>query len=135
MFLGARSCWRNIRKPRSGIFMPLWTIGSINSPAQARWRPQINVFQGQCMNKSDSSHAFTPELARSIYRKAYLLNRTDQRFRAMLTTGELTVAYYPVRGPEVTAAAALSVLQPGEQRVPTDRGLPVSLANGNPYPL
>src|SRR3546814_4558692 len=97
MFLGARSCWRNIRKPRSGIFMPLWTIGSINSPAQARWRPQINVFQGPCMNKSDYSHAFPPELARSFYRKAYLINRTDKRFRAMLTKGELAVAHRTVR--------------------------------------
>src|SRR3546814_18481733 len=112
--------------------MPLWTIGSINSPAQARWRPQINVFQGQCMNKSDSSHAFTPELARSIYRKAYLINRTDQRFRAMLTNGELAVAYYPVRGQEVTAAAALSALQPDDYLVTTYRGLPASLAHGIP---
>src|SRR3546814_18588673 len=85
MFLGARSCWRNIRKPRSGIFMPLWTIGSINSPAQARWRPQINGFQGQCMNKSDSSKAFTPEIERTNKRKANLINSTHQRYRAMLT--------------------------------------------------
>src|SRR3546814_11346840 len=111
MFLGARSCWRNIRKPRSGIFMPLWTIGSINSPAQTRWRPQINVFQGQCMTKSDSSHAFTPELARSIFRKAYLINLTYTRFRGMLTNGDLIVEYYPFSGQQVPADACLYPFQ------------------------
>jgi len=87
------------------------------------------------MNKSDSSHAFTPELARSIYRKAYLINRTDQRFRAMLTNGELAVAYYPVRGQEVTAAAAMSALQPEDYLVTTYRGLHDSLAKGIPSRL
>src|SRR3546814_14094304 len=87
-----------------------------------------DVCSSDLMNKSDSSHAFTPELARSIYRKAYLINRTDQRFRAMLTNGELAVAYYPVRGQEVTAAAALSALQPEDYLVTTYRGLHESLA-------
>lgn len=87
------------------------------------------------MNKSDPSHAFTPELARSIYRKAYLINRTDQRFRAMLTNGELAVAYYPVRGQEVTAAAAMSALRPEDYLVTTYRGLHDSLAKGIPSRL
>ncbi len=87
------------------------------------------------MNRSDSSHAFTAELARSIYRKAYLINRTDQRFRAMLTNGELAVAYYPVRGQEVVAAAAMSALQPEDYLVTTYRGLHDSLAKGIPSRL
>lgn len=44
------------------------------------------------MNKPASSPSLSPDVARTIYRKAYLINRTDERFRAMLTNGELAVA-------------------------------------------
>src|SRR3546814_6177831 len=53
----------------------------------------------------------------------------------MLTNGELAVAYYPVRGQEVTAAAALSALQPEDYLVTTYRGLHDSLAKGIPSRL
>src|SRR3546814_6246835 len=53
----------------------------------------------------------------------------------MLTNGELAVAYYPVRGQEVTAAAALSALQPEDYLATTYRGLHDSLAKGIPSRL
>jgi len=87
------------------------------------------------MNKTPSATSLSPEMARIIYRKAYLINRTDERFRAMLTNGELAVAYYPVRGHEVIAAAAMAALEPDDYLVTTYRGLHDSLAKGIPSRL
>ncbi len=71
----------------------------------------------------------------AIYRKAYLVNRTDERFRSMLSKGELAVAYYPVRGQEVLAAAAMQALNQDDYLVTTYRGLHDSLAKGIPSRL
>jgi len=76
-----------------------------------------------------------PEILLAIYRKACLINRTDERFRTMLTRGELAVAYYPVRGQEVLAAAAMQTLRPTDYLVTTYRGLHDSLAKGVPSRL
>lgn len=87
------------------------------------------------MNKPASSHSLSSEMSRTIYRKAYLINRTDERFRAMLTNGELAVAYYPVRGHEVIAAAAMAALETDDYLVTTYRGLHDALAKGIPSRL
>ena len=31
-----------------------------------------------------------------IYRRTVLINRTDERFRSLLTAGKLQIVYYPV---------------------------------------
>jgi len=80
-------------------------------------------------------NSFSGDLALSVYRKAYLINRTDERFRAMLTNGELAIAYYPVRGHEVIAAAACSALRTDDYLVTTYRGLHDALAKGIPSRL
>ncbi|WP_254447796.1 thiamine pyrophosphate-dependent dehydrogenase E1 component subunit alpha [Sphingomonas sp. ID1715] len=87
------------------------------------------------MSMPVSPPSLGPDLARTIYRKAYLINRTDERFRAMLTNGELAVAYYPVRGQEVIAAAAMAALRQDDYLVTTYRGLHDALAKGIPSRL
>lgn len=85
---------------------------------------------------SDPQNApVSPEVLLSIYRKVYLINRTDERFRSMLTKGQLAVAYYPVRGQEVLAAAAMQALRHDDYLVTTYRGLHDSLAKGIPSRL
>lgn len=87
------------------------------------------------MSKSEHPPSLPADMARTIYRKAYLINRTDERFRAMLTNGELAVAYYPVRGQEVIAAAAMAALEQDDYLVTTYRGLHDALAKGIPSHL
>jgi acetoin:2,6-dichlorophenolindophenol oxidoreductase subunit alpha len=87
------------------------------------------------MSKLEHPPSLSADMARTIYRKAYLINRTDERFRAMLTKGELAVAYYPVRGQEVIAAAAMAALEQDDYLVTTYRGLHDALAKGIPSHL
>lgn len=87
------------------------------------------------MSMTASSPSLSPDTARTIYRKACLINRTDERFRGMLTNGELAVAYYPVRGQEVIAAAAMAALDRTDYLVTTYRGLHDALAKGIPSRL
>lgn len=70
-----------------------------------------------------------------IYRKAMLIHRTDERFRSLLMSGRIMMAYYPVRGQEVLAAAAMSALNKDDYLVTTYRGLHDSLAKGVPSRL
>jgi pyruvate dehydrogenase E1 component alpha subunit len=70
-----------------------------------------------------------------IYRRTALINRSDTRFRALLTQGKLAIVYYPVRGQEVLAAAMMTALRPDDYLVTTYRGLHDQLAKGVPSKL
>jgi pyruvate dehydrogenase E1 component alpha subunit len=65
-----------------------------------------------------------------IYRRAMLIHRTDERFRARLAAGQLRIAYYPVRGQEVLSAALMTALNPDDYLVTTYRGVHDQLAKG-----
>jgi acetoin:2,6-dichlorophenolindophenol oxidoreductase subunit alpha len=70
-----------------------------------------------------------------IFRRTTLINRTDQRFRTLLSQGKLATVYYPVRGQEVLAAAMMTALRPDDYLVTTYRGLHDQLAKGIPSKL
>jgi pyruvate dehydrogenase E1 component alpha subunit len=78
-----------------------------------------------------------PDVAtlKEIYRRTALINRSDARFRALLTQGKLAIIYYPVRGQEVLAAAMMTALRPDDYLVTTYRGLHDQLAKGVPSKL
>jgi acetoin:2,6-dichlorophenolindophenol oxidoreductase subunit alpha len=67
-----------------------------------------------------------------IYRKAYVIHRNDERFRALLKQGKLAVVYYPVRGQEVISAAMMHALNQDDYLVTNYRGLHDHLAKGIP---
>lgn len=70
-----------------------------------------------------------------IYRKTVLINRTDERFRALLMSGKLAIVYYPVRGQEVLSAAMMAALRPDDYLITTYRGMHDQLAKGLPSKL
>ena len=70
-----------------------------------------------------------------IYRRTMLINRTDERFRALLMAGKLQIVYYPVRGQEVLSAAMMTALNPDDYLVTTYRGVHDQLAKGIPSKL
>jgi acetoin:2,6-dichlorophenolindophenol oxidoreductase subunit alpha len=70
-----------------------------------------------------------------IYRRTALINRTDERFRALLMGGKLQIVYYPVRGQEVLSAAMMTALNPDDYLVTTYRGVHDQLAKGIPSRL
>jgi TPP-dependent pyruvate/acetoin dehydrogenase alpha subunit len=72
------------------------------------------------------------EIYRSIYRKFRLINRCDERFRGVITSGRASLIYYPVRGQELLAAAMGAALRPEDYIVTTYRGLHDQLAKGVP---
>lgn len=78
-----------------------------------------------------------PDLDRlkDIYRRAMLINRSDERFRSMLTQGKLAIVYYPVRGQEVVSAAMMAALNQDDYLVTTYRGVHDQLAKGIPSKL
>jgi len=75
----------------------------------------------------------TPTLI-EIYRRATLIFKTDARIRSGITKGEFRLAYYPVRGQEVVAAAMMAALNSDDLLVTTYRGLHDQLAKGVPLP-
>ncbi|WBH17779.1 thiamine pyrophosphate-dependent dehydrogenase E1 component subunit alpha [Sphingomonas radiodurans] len=70
-----------------------------------------------------------------IYRRAMLIHRSDERFRALLTQGKLAIVYYPVRGQEVVSAAMMAALNQDDYLVTTYRGVADQLAKGIPSKL
>ncbi len=70
-----------------------------------------------------------------IYRRTTLINRSDERFRALLTQGKLAIVYYPVRGQEVLSAAMMTALNPDDYLITTYRGVHDQLAKGIPSKL
>ncbi|HEV2530442.1 thiamine pyrophosphate-dependent dehydrogenase E1 component subunit alpha [Phenylobacterium sp.] len=67
-----------------------------------------------------------------IYRRTVLINRTDERFRALIKSGQLAIAYYSPRGQEVLSAALMTALRPDDYLVTTYRGVHDQLAKGVP---
>lgn len=67
-----------------------------------------------------------------IYRRAMLIHRSDERFRALLTQGKLAIVYYPVRGQEVVSAGMMAALNQDDYLVTTYRGVADQLAKGIP---
>lgn len=70
-----------------------------------------------------------------IYRRAMLIHRSDERFRALLTQGKLQIVYYPVRGQEVVSAGMMAALNQDDYLVTTYRGVADQLAKGIPSKL
>jgi acetoin:2,6-dichlorophenolindophenol oxidoreductase subunit alpha len=70
-----------------------------------------------------------------IFRRTTLINRTDEKFRSLLIGGTLRLVYYPVRGQEVVAAAAMTALNADDYLVTTYRGVHDQLAKGIPSKL
>lgn len=67
-----------------------------------------------------------------IYRRANLIYQADQKFRAMITSGQLQIIYYSPRGQEILSAALMSALNPDDYLVTTYRGVHDQLAKGIP---
>lgn len=70
-----------------------------------------------------------------IFRRTTLVNRSDERFRALLTQGKLAIVYYPVRGQEVLSAAMMAALRSDDYLITTYRGVGDQLAKGIPSKL
>lgn len=67
-----------------------------------------------------------------IYRRAELIRQTDERFRGLLTSGQLAVVYYSPRGQEIVAAATAANLRTEDYVVTIYRGIHDHLAKGVP---
>ena len=67
-----------------------------------------------------------------IYRRANLIYRADEKFRAMITSGQLQILYYSPRGQEILSAALMAALNKDDYLVTTYRGLHDQLAKGIP---
>jgi TPP-dependent pyruvate/acetoin dehydrogenase alpha subunit len=72
------------------------------------------------------------ETLADIYRRTMLVNRADEKFRAMITGGQLQIIYYSPRGQEVVAAAMMAALRPDDYLVTIYRGIHDQLAKGVP---
>tara|TARA_B100000678_G_scaffold235707_1_gene205148 strand:+ start:7520 stop:8470 length:951 start_codon:yes stop_codon:yes gene_type:complete len=67
-----------------------------------------------------------------IYRRTMLVNRADEKFRSMITSGQLQIIYYSPRGQEVVAAAMMAALRDDDYLVTIYRGIHDQLAKGVP---
>jgi TPP-dependent pyruvate/acetoin dehydrogenase alpha subunit len=84
---------------------------------------------------TDKSAAPDRDILLEIYRRTVLINRSDERFRALLAQGKLAIVYYPVRGQEVLSAAMMTALNQDDYLVTTYRGVHDQLAKGIPSKL
>lgn len=69
---------------------------------------------------------------RDIYTRTMKVNRTDEKFRALLMEGKVAVMYYCVRGQEVVSAASMAALEDDDYVVCTYRGQGEQTAKGIP---
>ncbi len=67
-----------------------------------------------------------------IYIRTMKVNRTDEKFRALLMEGKVAVMYYCVRGQEVVSAASMAALADDDYVVCTYRGQGEQTAKGIP---
>ena len=67
-----------------------------------------------------------------IYRRANLVYQADEKFRAMITSGQLQILYYSPRGQEILSAALMTALNPNDYLVTTYRGIHDQLTKGIP---
>ena len=72
------------------------------------------------------------DILMDIYRRTVLINRTDEKFRSLLISGDLRLVYYPVRGQEVLTSAMMTALEADDYLVTTYRGMHDQLAKGVP---
>jgi pyruvate dehydrogenase E1 component alpha subunit len=70
-----------------------------------------------------------------IYTRTMKVNRTDEKFRALLMAGKVAVMYYCVRGQELVSAAAMAALEKDDYVVCTYRGQGEQTAKGVPADL
>jgi TPP-dependent pyruvate/acetoin dehydrogenase alpha subunit len=91
--------------------------------------------KGEAVNTDLKVATLDTDTLLEVYRRAVLINRNDERFRALLTAGQIKMAYYPVRGQEVLSAAMMTALRPDDYLVTTYRGLHDQLAKGIPLDL
>lgn len=70
-----------------------------------------------------------------IFTRTMKVNRTDEKFRALLMQGKVAVMYYCVRGQEVVSAAAMAALTDDDYVVCTYRGQGEQTAKGIPPEL
>ena len=67
-----------------------------------------------------------------IYRRANLIYRADDKFRTMITAGQLQIIYYSPRGQEILSAALTAAMNTSDYIVTTYRGIHDQLAKGIP---
>lgn len=67
-----------------------------------------------------------------IYTRANLIHRADEKFRTMITSGQLRIVYYSPRGQEILSAALMTALNPDDYLITTYRGVHDQLAKGIP---
>jgi len=83
---------------------------------------------------TDSDAELGEDVLLDIYRRMVLIHRTDEKFRALITGGELQIIYYSPRGQEMVAAATMAALRADDYLVTTYRGLHDQVAKGVPLP-
>jgi acetoin:2,6-dichlorophenolindophenol oxidoreductase subunit alpha len=79
--------------------------------------------------------SLTTELKLAIFRKMSLLKQNDERMRAVIKSGRLTMPYYSPRGQEVIPSAISVCLTPEDYICTIYRGTHDSLAKGVPVSL
>lgn len=67
-----------------------------------------------------------------IYRRTYTIYRADTKFRQLISSGALSIVFYPVRGQEVASAAMMTALEDDDYLVTIYRGLHDQIAKGVP---
>jgi len=67
-----------------------------------------------------------------VYTRMMKVNRTDEKFRALLMEGKVAVMYYTVRGQELVSAASMAALEDDDYVVCTYRGQGEQTAKGIP---
>jgi TPP-dependent pyruvate/acetoin dehydrogenase alpha subunit len=72
------------------------------------------------------------EVQLDIYRRMMLGYKTDVKFRALITSGELQIIYYSPRGQEMVSAATMAALNTDDYLVTIYRGIHDHLAKGVP---
>jgi TPP-dependent pyruvate/acetoin dehydrogenase alpha subunit len=76
----------------------------------------------------------TSELLLTLYRKMTLIKAADERFRTLLSSGQLAIAYYSPRGQEAIPSAVSAHLSKEDYLITTYRGIHDQLAKGVPVP-
>jgi pyruvate dehydrogenase E1 component alpha subunit len=72
------------------------------------------------------------EVMLDIYARANLIYRADEKFRAMILSGQLQIIYYSPRGQEILSAALMAAINRDDYLVTTYRGIHDQLAKGIP---
>jgi acetoin:2,6-dichlorophenolindophenol oxidoreductase subunit alpha len=71
-----------------------------------------------------------PDVLRKMFETMTKIKRCDERFRSLLTSGQIVITYYSPRGQEVIPAAFSALLRPDDYVVTTYRGLHDHIGKG-----